>query len=81
MNNLIILLILTFIVGGCASSAENIQQSCCAQCLDTFSQSPVGVGQSAARCGEFTSSLNLSNDCAAYFKTNSMTVAQCQEPR
>lgn len=58
---------------------RDIQGECCSLCQSAFSQSPVGVGSQAARCGGFTSSISIGEECKAYFKTTPMTVATCQE--
>ncbi len=82
MNRFFIISVLCAFVFLSACTKEtggDVRPSCCAECLDAFSQSPVGVGEEAVACGAFTSSLPISEECEAYFKNYLMTVAQCRE--
>ena len=55
------------------------EKACCAECLTAFEFSPVGVGPEAARCGTFTSGVELTARCTTFFEENKMTVEQCRE--
>lgn len=92
MKALLAVAFVLFIVSGCVPAKpsrllpalekfRDIQGECCSLCQSAFSQSPVGVGPQAARCGGFTSSYNIGEECDAYFKTSPMTVRECQELR
>ena len=58
---------------------RNEEKVCCAECLTAFESSPVGVGPEAARCGTFTSGVELTARCTTFFEENKMTVEQCRE--
>lgn len=60
------------------SQTQDLQTGCCQECLEAFSQSPVGVGANAARCGFFSSSVELSTPCQKYFKKNEVMASACQ---
>lgn len=92
MKTIITLFMVLFIVSGCVPANpskfppalekyRDIQGECCSLCQSAFSQSPVSVGPQAAQCGGFTSAYDIGEECDAYFKTNPMTVKQCQELR
>ena len=72
------LILVGLFMSGC-TSAKNVKKPCCIQCVEAFSQSPVGVGPSAAMCGGFTSTVSIGEECDAYFQTSPMTVQQCQK--
>lgn len=73
---------LLFIVA-CSHTTKdlNLERQCCVECNDAFSQSPVGVGEQAAKCGEFTSAKELSVECKEFFSQKPMTVKECQVAR
>ena len=54
-----------------------LENDCCQECVDAFSQSPVGVGPSQATCGEFTTGQPLNETCADYFEVNQFSAAAC----
>lgn len=71
-----------FILHSCGvkrtSQVQNLQTSCCQECLEAFSQSPVGVGAEAARCGFFSTSFELSAPCQKFFQEQEIMVSACQ---
>ena len=93
MNVLIALTFVLFFVSGCLPQRggpvspmpsllekfRDIPGECCSLCQSAFSQSPVSVGPSAARCGGFTSAMSIGEECDTYFTQHAMTVQQCQE--
>lgn len=88
----IIYLVLVFVFFGCLGSKETSKPeygsdrgdgafyplSCCQECVNSFGQSPVGVGEGGAVCGQFTTSYGYSSRCQEYFRNNTFTVAQCR---
>ena len=56
-----------------------LQTSCCQECVEAFSQSPVAVGEEGAVCGQFTTGKPLSASCEDYFEVNYMSAGSCQE--
>lgn len=57
---------------------EDIATRCCRECIEAFSQSPVGVGAAGAPCGNFTTAKPLSRRCQDYFGQYPQTVEQCE---
>ncbi|PIU21445.1 MAG: hypothetical protein COT15_02360 [Candidatus Diapherotrites archaeon CG08_land_8_20_14_0_20_34_12] len=53
--------------------------TCCNECLNAFSQSPIGVGPQGAFCGTFMTANPISKECDKYFSENEMSVADCSE--
>ncbi|NRB46970.1 MAG: hypothetical protein HRU41_04815 [Saprospiraceae bacterium] len=74
--------LLVFVVISCgvkkAKTAEDLRSQCCKECVEAFSQSPVGVGAEGARCGSFNSAVELSSPCQKYFSENPVMVSECQ---
>jgi hypothetical protein len=56
---------------------NTVGDECCMECKTAFEQSPVGVGPQAAQCGEFTTGMELSEQCKAFFAEKPMTVTEC----
>jgi len=73
---------LIFLIYGCgvkkSAKTTDLSTQCCKECLEAFSQSPVGVGADGARCGFFNSSAEISSPCQKYFKENQVMVSECQ---
>ncbi len=75
---------LIVLVGGVIAAILFSQQStdvktkCCAECRNAFSKSPVGVGPEIARCGEFSTGQPVREECTSYFKSNPLTVYECE---
>ena len=57
---------------------EDMSVRCCKECLEAFSQSPVGVGAAGAQCGAFSSGKPISQSCTEYFKKHPQSVADCE---
>ncbi len=76
MKKIILLLFILFTIG-CTHTVKNLEGECCIECQESFSQSPVGVGEQAAKCGEFTSAKELSVECKDYFNNSPKTVKEC----
>ena len=76
MKKIVLLLFVLFIIG-CTYTVKNLEGKCCIKCQDSFSQSPVGVGEQAAKCWEFTSAKELSTECKEFFSEKPMTVKEC----
>ncbi len=66
---------------GMQQREESLLTRCCTACVTAFESSPVGVGPQAARCGEFTSAVELIPQCSAFFKERALTVEECTERR
>ena len=62
---------------GSSQESTDLKTSCCAECRDAFSKSPVGVGPEVARCGEFSTGQPMREECKRYFRTNPMTAYAC----
>jgi hypothetical protein len=77
INVLAALLILCFTACNTSKKKEDLSAQCCRECLEAFSQSPVGVGAEAAQCGDFTTANPISDKCRVYFENNPKTVAAC----
>ena len=79
---LILLLILLLGELACKTSeqknGEQLKADCCKECLEAFSQSPVGVGAEGVNCGAFTSAKPLSKACVDYFEKYPMVVSACE---
>lgn len=76
MKKVILILSLLLIVA-CSYIQKNPEGKCCIECQEEFSQSPIGVGEQAAKCGEFTTTKELSNKCKEFFSQNPKTVKEC----
>ncbi len=74
---LIFLTISVLLIAGCSSAKTG--RRCCQQCVDAFGSSPVGVGEQAAQCGEFTTGSPLSEECGAFFMSEPRSVKACQD--
>ena len=79
MKKLILLLGVLFLIG-CSnlSSISGMKNQCCKECKDAFTQSPVDLGDKGAKCGEFTTTQEISIVCKSYFNKNPTTVSECQ---
>ncbi len=81
MKFLILLISALVFFSGCTVQTQqpDLKVRCCSECVESFSQSPIGVGPGGASCGQFTSAQPISADCENYFKSNITTVAQCEK--
>jgi hypothetical protein len=64
----------------CRWVSPELKYSCCFECDNAFSKSPIGVGPEAAMCGKFGSGQPLSEKCKTFFENNPMSVSACQKP-
>ena len=62
---------------GSSQESTDLETSCCAECRNAFSKSPVGVGPEIARCGAFSTGQPMREECKRYFRTNPMTAYEC----
>jgi len=74
----VVVALILFFMACATKSPPDVFQTCCKECLDAFSQSPVGVGPAGAICGRFSTAYTYSEGCDAYFTQAQIAVAMCK---
>src|SRR3989344_707005 len=87
MFGMLLLFLLSMVLTACGSKQiilpeqppykPELQTTCCQECVDAFTQSPVAMGEEGAVCGQFTTGKPLSEACADYFEVNYQSVGSC----
>jgi len=57
---------------------EKLKNSCCIECKNAFSKTPIGVGPEVAMCGKFSRGQPMNTNCKLFFEDNPMSVSACQ---